>query len=124
MRSSDLVARLGGDEFVIVSTGLDKPSEAAVLATRIREELLKPFDLDDNQVAVDTSIGISIFPNDGTDADQLLKNADLALYYSAKGSGRGTYRFFENEMDARMTERRNLKLDLLAGFVNGEFEIH
>ena len=123
MRSSDLVARLGGDEFVIVSTGLDKPSEVAVLATRIREELLKPFDLHDTQVAVDTSIGISIYPNDGSDADRLLKSADLALY-SAKGSGRDTYRFFENEMDARMTEQRNLELDLRAGFVNGEFEIH
>lgn len=123
MRGSDMVARLGGDEFVIVSTALDKPSEAAVLATRIREELLKPLDLHDNQVTVDTSIGISIYPSDGADAEQLLKNADLALY-SAKGSGRGTYRFFENEMDARMTERRNLELDLRAGFVNGEFEIH
>ena len=123
MRSSDLVARLGGDEFVIVSTALDQPSDAAVLATRIREELLKPLDLHDNQVTVDTSIGISIYPSDGADAEQLLKNADLALY-SAKGSGRGTYRFFENEMDARMTERRNLELDLRAGFVNGEFEIH
>ena len=123
MRGSDLVARLGGDEFVIVSTALDKPAEAAVLATRIREELLKPLDLHDNQVTVDTSIGISIYPCDGTNAEQLLKNADLALY-SAKGSGRGTYRFFENEMDARMTERRNLELDLRAGFVNGEFEIH
>ncbi len=123
MRSSDMVARLGGDEFVIVSTALDQPSDAAVLATRIREELLKPLDLHDNQVTVDTSIGISIYPSDGADAEQLLKNADLALY-SAKGSGRGTYRFFENEMDARMTERRNLELDLRAGFVNGEFEIH
>ena len=123
MRSSDMVARLGGDEFVIVSTSLDKPSEAAALATRIREVLLKQLNLQDNQVTVDTSIGISIYPSDGADADQLLKNADLALY-SAKGSGRGTYRFFENEMDARMTERRNLELDLRAGFVNGEFEIH
>ena len=123
MRSSDMVARLGGDEFVIVSTALDQPSEAAVLATRIREALLKPLDLHDNQVTVDTSIGISIYPCDGDDAEQLLKNADLALY-SAKGSGRGTYRFFENEMDARMIERRNLELDLRAGFVNGEFEIH
>ena len=123
MRGSDMVARLGGDEFVIVSTALDKPAEAAALATRIREELLKPLDLHDNQVTVDTSIGISIYPSDGTNAEQLLKNADLALY-SAKGSGRGTYRFFENEMDARMTERRNLELDLRAGFVNGEFEIH
>ena len=58
MRSSDMVARLGGDEFVIVSTALDKPSEAAVLATRMREELLKPLDLHDNQVTIDTSIGI------------------------------------------------------------------
>ena len=115
MRSSDMVARLGGDEFVIVSTALDQPSEAAVLATRIREALLKPLDLHDNQVTIDTG--------DGDDAEQLLKNADLALY-SAKGSGRGTYRFFENEMDARMIERRNLELDLRAGFVNGEFEIH
>ena len=123
MRSSDMVARLGGDEFVIVSTALDQPSEAAVLATRIREALLKPLDLHDNQVTIDTSIGISIYPSDGDDAEQLLKNADLALY-SAKGSGRGTYRFFENEMDARMIERRNLELDLRAGFVNGEFEIH
>jgi predicted signal transduction protein with EAL and GGDEF domain len=73
-------------------------------------------------VAVDTSIGIATFPKDGTEADQLLKNADLALY-SAKGSGRGTYRFFRSEMNARMTERRDLELELRAGFVNGEFEI-
>lgn len=123
MRGTDLVARFGGDEFVIVSAALENPSQAAALATRIREAVLEPFNLHDHQVVVDTSIGISISPNDGTEAEQLLKNADLALY-SAKGSGRGTYRFFENEMDVRMMERRNLELDLRAGFVNGQFEIH
>ncbi len=124
MSGGDMVARLGGDEFVIVSTALDTPSEAAVLATQIREELLKPFDLHGHQVVVDASIGISLFPSDGADADQLLINADLALY-SAKGSGRGgTYRFFENEMNIRMAERLNLELKLRAGFVNDEFEVH
>lgn len=122
MRSTDIVARLGGDEFVIVSTPLDNPSEAEALAARIRKELLKPFDLHGHEVTVDTSIGISMYPADGTEAGELLKNADLALY-SAKGSGRGTHHFFENAMNARMTERRNLELELRAGFVNGEFEI-
>ena len=123
MRGTDMVARFGGDEFVVVSSALDKPSEAAALATRIREAILQPFNLLDHQVVIDTSIGISLSPGDGSDAGQMLKNADLALY-SAKGSGRGTYRFFENEMDVRMMERRNLELDLRAGFVAGQFEIY
>ncbi|MEO6716696.1 MAG: EAL domain-containing protein [Novosphingobium sp.] len=123
MRSSDMVARFGGDEFVIVSSALDKPAEAAALARRIRKAILDPFKLLDHQVVVDTSIGIALSPGDGEDADQLLKNADLALY-SAKASGRGAYRFFENEMDVRMMERRNLELDLRAGFVGGQFELH
>ena len=123
MRETDMVARFGGDEFVIVSSGLDSPARAAALATRIREAVLEPYDLADNRVSVDISIGISLSPNDGTDAEQLLKNADQAPY-CAKGSGRGTYRFFEGDMDVRTTERHNLELDLRAGFVNGEFEIH
>ena len=120
---TDIVARFGGDEFVVVSWALEQPSEAAMLASLIRDRILEPYDLLDHHVVVDASIGIALSPNDGTDAGQLLKNADLALY-SAKGAGRGTYHFFEHEMDVRMMERRSLELDLRAALVKGEFEIH
>lgn len=123
MRSTDLVTRFGGDEFVIVSTALAVPAEAAALAIRIRESVLKPFDLLDHQVVVDTSIGIALSPRHGRDVEQLLKNADMALYH-AKESGRGTYRYFEDDMDVRMLERRDLERELRAALGNGEFEIH
>ena len=82
-----------------------------------------PFDLDGHQVVVGASIGIAIAPTDAADADQLLKNADMALY-RAKADGRGTYRFFEPEMDARMQARRALELDLRKAIANGEFELY
>lgn len=123
MRKTDMVARFGGDEFVIVSAALDRPEDAADLATRMREQILQPYSLSGHEVVVDTSIGVALSPGDGIDGEQLLKNADLALY-SAKRSGRSTYRFFESDMDLRMTERRNLEMDLRNAFVNGEFEIH
>src|SRR5690606_26769291 len=105
-----VVARFGADEFVIACPALERPSEAADLAARIREAILTPFALLGHEVVVDSTIGIALSPGDGTCAEQLLKNADLALH-SAKGSGRGAYRFFESEMDTRMTERRNLEID-------------
>lgn len=123
IREVDTIARLGGDEFAIVQTRIGQPSDAAELAARIREVITAPYELSDHQVVVDTSIGISISPNDGSDPDQLLKNADMALY-GAKAGGRGTYRFFESEMDARMTVRRNLDLDLRKALVRGEFELY
>jgi diguanylate cyclase (GGDEF)-like protein len=123
MRSTDLVARFGGDEFVIVSTAVAKPAEAATLATRIREMVLQPFDLLSHQVVVDISIGIALAPGHGSDVEQLLKKADLALYH-AKGSGRGTYRYFADEMDVHMLERRDLERDLRDALTNNEFEIH
>ena len=88
-----------------------QPHDAAALAQRIIEALAGPFDLDGHQVVVGASIGIAIAPTDGADPDQLLKNADMALY-RAKADGRGTYRFFEPEMDARMQARRALEIDL------------
>ena len=72
---------------------------------------------------IDISIGISVAPLDATDTDQLLKNADMALY-GAKADGRGAYRFFEPEMDARMQQRRELEMDLRQALINGEFELH
>jgi diguanylate cyclase (GGDEF)-like protein len=117
------VARVGADEFYVVLTGAEQPLGATALAGRIIEAIGSPFDLDGQQVTVGVSIGISIAPADGTGADQLLKNADLALH-RAKSEGRGTYRFFEAGMDAHMRERCKLQLDLRKAVGNGEFELH
>ena len=123
VRETDAVARLGGDEFAIVQCASDPSGESAVLAKRILEVLQAPFDLQGHQASIDTSIGIALAPADGTDADCLMKNADLALYRS-KSDGRGTYRFFEPEMDQRMQARRRLEQDLRNALLNGEFSVH
>jgi diguanylate cyclase (GGDEF)-like protein len=123
IREVDTVARLGGDEFAIVQTGIRRPSDVAELAERVRGSVATPYELSDHHIIIDTSIGIAISPSDGTDSDQLIKKADMALY-GAKGGGRGTYRFFEPEMDARMTVRRNLENDLRKALVRGEFELY
>ncbi len=119
----DTVARVGGDEFAIIHTGIEQPNDAAVLARRICEAVKEPCELHGHAVIVDTSIGIALAPGDGTDPTELLKNADMALY-RAKADGRGTYRFFEPEMDARMKTRRTLELALRVALANGEFELH
>ncbi len=122
-REPDTIARLGGDEFAIIMTAMEQPTDAAALSGRVRDAITKPYDLDGHQIVVDISIGISIAPIDATEPDQLLKNADMALY-GAKADGRGVYRFFEPEMDARMQQRRELEMDLRRALVNGEFELH
>jgi diguanylate cyclase (GGDEF)-like protein len=122
-RPTDLVARLGGDEFAIVQVGTEQPFGATALATRLIAEIAKPFELDGHQVVIDASVGISIAPNDGTDPDNLLKSADMALY-RAKNDGRDSYRFFEPEMDARMQLRRKLEIDLRGALTHGQFEVY
>jgi diguanylate cyclase (GGDEF)-like protein len=123
LREGDIVARLGGDEFAILQCGITQPTETTALAARLIEAIGEPFDLGGHQVVVGLSAGIAIAPTDATDPDQLLMNADLALY-RAKADGRATYRFFEPGMDARMQARRSLELDLRKALVNGEFELH
>ena len=123
IRESDTAARVGGDEFAVVQTGIDTATDTATLARRICESLRAPYDLLGQTVMVDASIGIAIAPNDGTEPIELLKNADMALY-GAKAHGRGTYRFFEPEIDARMKARRTLELALRAALANGEFELY
>ena len=122
IRDIDTVARLSGDEFAIIQSSIDQPSDAAALATRIRAAIREPIDLDGHQVVVDTSIGISIAPNDGTELDELLKTADIALY-EAKNTGRGTYCFYETDMNERMQVRGKLEHDLRSALANGEFEL-
>ena len=123
VRETDTIARLGGDEFAVIQTQIASPSDVASLAARIRDALTMPYDLDGHQVPADVSIGISLAPDDTLDPDQLLKNADMALYRS-KADGRGTYRFFEPHMDERVRTRRTLELDLRNALANGEFELY
>ncbi len=122
-REPDTIARLGGDEFAIIMTQLQQPTDAAALSRRIREAIAKPYLLDGHQIIADISIGIAVAPLDGTEPDQLLKNADMALY-GAKADGRGTYRFFEQEMDTRMKVRRELEMDLRKALEQDEFELY
>jgi diguanylate cyclase (GGDEF)-like protein/PAS domain S-box-containing protein len=123
LRRGDSVARLGGDEFAILQDSSAEPVDTTSLLARIIEVVGSPFELDGHQVVIGVSIGVAVAPTDATDPDQLLKNADMALY-RAKLDGRGTYRFFEHEMDARMQARRALELDLRRAIVNGEFELY
>jgi diguanylate cyclase (GGDEF)-like protein len=120
----DTVARLGGDEFAVVQFCSDcDPSAVALLASHIVEQIGEPYDIGGHQLVVGVSIGISLAPEDGKNPDELLKNADLALY-RAKADGRGTYRYFETGMDARAQARRILELDLRAALQRHEFEVY
>jgi diguanylate cyclase (GGDEF)-like protein len=123
VRELDTIARLGGDEFAIIMTALRQPTDAAALAKRVRDSIAQPYLIDGHQIVVDISIGISIAPIDAIEPDQLLKNADMALY-GAKADGRGTFRFFEAEMDARMQARRTLEMDLRKALHHEEFELY
>ena len=123
LRKTDLVARLGGDEFAIIQTGLKRPADTTELVTRIYEAIRAPYECVGHLLTTDASIGIALAPEDGTDLDQLLKNADLAMY-GAKADGRRTYRFFEPGMDARVKALRTLELDLRQAITDGGFEIH
>ena len=122
-REPDTVARLGGDEFAIIMTQMEQPSDAAALSKRVRESIIRPYQIEGHQIVTDISIGISVAPFDAIDSEPLLRNADMALY-GAKADGRGTYRFFEPEMNTRMKARRELEMDLRRALVGKEFELH
>jgi diguanylate cyclase (GGDEF)-like protein len=119
----DTVTRLSGDEFAIVRRASNQPTDATHLAMRLIDTIGEAFDVGGHQVMIGTSLGIAIGPSDGGDPDQLLRNADMALY-RAKANGRGTYHFFQPEMDAQMQARRVLELDLRRALAAGEFEVY
>jgi diguanylate cyclase (GGDEF)-like protein len=122
-REPDTVARLGGDEFAIIMTQMQQPTDAAALSKRIRDSIIKPYQIDGHQIVTDISIGISVAPIDALDGEMLMRNADMALY-GAKADGRGTYRFFEPEMNTRMKARRELEMDLRNALAGRKFELH
>ena len=117
------VARLGGDEFVVLQTLTSDRLAIEKLADDILEAISKPFAIDGNEIVPSTSIGIAIAPHDGTDTGTLLKNADLALY-RAKEAGRRTYAFFEESLNQRAQQRRQLESDLRTALERGELELH
>jgi diguanylate cyclase (GGDEF)-like protein len=122
LRETDVVARLGGDEFAIIRTALRGPTDTTELVTRIYQAIRQPFECAGHLLTADASIGIALAPQDGADLDQLLRNADLAMY-EAKAEGRRTYRFFEPGMDDRFKALRTLELDLRQAIAEGGFEL-
>jgi len=123
IRETDLIARLGGDEFAVIQTGVVDVKDVTDFVLRIREALRHPYQCLGHHLASEASIGIALAPQDGTDLDQLIKNADLAMY-GAKADGRRTYRFFEPAMDASAKARLALEQDLRHALTNGGFEVH
>ena len=117
------VARLGGDEFVVLQRVDDDRDAIDRLARDILGEMARTVSLDGNEVMPSTSIGIAIAPQDGSDSGTLLRSADLALY-RAKEAGRGTYAFFEESLNERAQQRRQLESDLRAALERDEFELH
>jgi diguanylate cyclase (GGDEF)-like protein len=117
-----MVVRLGGDEFAILQRGGPQPHGANALALMVTEALNAPYELSGSQAVIGTSIGIAICPGDASSSDALLKCADMALY-GAKADGRGTCRFFEPEMNARVKARRRLELGLRAAIAGKQFEM-
>jgi diguanylate cyclase (GGDEF)-like protein/PAS domain S-box-containing protein len=109
--AADTVARLGGDEFIVSISDLNRGEDAAKVARRILDSLSEPFRLDEHEVVITASIGISVFPADGTDVETLLKNADTAMYH-AKDSGRNAFQFYSGSMNAAAFQRLALENSL------------
>jgi diguanylate cyclase (GGDEF)-like protein len=123
LREADVAARLGGDEFAVIQTAIKDRSETTRLVDEIHSAIRRPLECMGHLITTDASIGIALAPGDGVDLDQLLKNADLALY-GAKGDGRRTYRFFEAGMDQRARARRSLELELRQAISDGSLETY
>jgi len=122
-RQEDTIARLGGDEFVIVLENLHQEDLAATLARKILEALAPPFRIEGHECFITASIGISLFPKDGEDAETLLKNADTAMY-RAKDNGRDTVQFYGRDMHVRAVERLMLEQNLRYALERHELELH
>jgi diguanylate cyclase (GGDEF)-like protein len=123
LRGPDVVARLGGDEFAIIQSGATTEMQAAKLAKRVLRAIGEPHQVLGRKVSVGASIGIVLAPSHGRDADELLKNADLALY-RAKASGRGAYAFFQPELDPKIAQRWSLEADLRLAIAERQLELY
>ena len=118
-RTSDTVSRLGGDEFAIMLPYIENTDDIAMIAVKLLASIAGPYMVDGNEIEVTTSIGISVFPEDGIDSESLIAHADAAMY-QAKGSGRNNYQFFTREMNRRTLERILIKNKLIHALERNE----
>ena len=123
VRHGDTVGRLGGDEFAIAIANLANDDDADLVAEQVVAQLAQPFDLDGRETLITASIGISVYPIDGTDADLLLKNADTAMY-QGKEQGRNNFQSYSPELDDAAAASRRLELELRHAIEHEEFELH
>jgi len=123
LRGSDTVSRQGGDEFIILLSDISSEDDAAISARKILSLLNAPHSVDQQELHINGSIGISMYPKDGEDAETLIKNADTAMYH-AKESGRNNFQFFTREMSLRAMERQSLEGDLRGALDRKEFFLH
>ncbi len=123
VRDGDTVARLGGDEFAIILLHVAGPAEVDALCNRIVAVIEDLFEINAHQINIGTSIGIAFAPQDGSTAEELLKNADTALY-GAKANGRGTFCYFEAAMNVALQSRRAVEVGLRQAIARDEFELH
>ena len=123
VRNTDTVSRQGGDEFVVLLSEVKQPHAAAAIAAKILKEIAKPHSIDRHELHVTASIGVSAYPEDGTNAETLIKNADTAMY-QAKESGRQAFRFFTPAMNTRAVERQSIEASLRRALERDEFMLH
>jgi diguanylate cyclase (GGDEF)-like protein/PAS domain S-box-containing protein len=123
LRETDTVARIGGDEFVVLLYKTPHERDAALIAGKITSSFRKPFVIDGRTLQCTTSVGISLYPADGADAETLLRNADLAMY-KAKEEGRNAYRFYKSSMNEESLDRAKLEYLLRGSLERGELELH
>jgi diguanylate cyclase (GGDEF)-like protein len=117
------LSRLGGDEFTILMTNIDDPQSLSAAARRLLESLSRPYELKGHEVVISASIGIATAPDDGSDAETLLRNADSAMYH-AKKRGRNNYQFYANSMNAAAMERLSLEAKLRRALTGDDFHLH
>ena len=123
VRASDTVSRQGGDEFIVLLTEAEHWEDAAIVAKRIQHAVAEGHSIDQHELHLTTSIGVSVYPDDGLDAETLIKNADTAMY-QAKESGRRSCRFFKPEMNVRAVERQSIEVNLRRALLGREFALH
>jgi diguanylate cyclase (GGDEF)-like protein/PAS domain S-box-containing protein len=123
LREGDTLARLGGDEFVVLLPQIDQRENAGIVARKIIETLAPPFAIEQRELHIGASIGISIFPADGDTDEELIKNADIAMY-SVKNDTRGGLAFYSHTMDAHFSQHFDLEVGLRAALTNDEFLLH